>query len=56
VYRVERGVLRRVPVRIGNLNLTQVEILSGVKEGDVVALGSTNGQPLGNGVPVSLVQ
>jgi HlyD family secretion protein len=52
VYRVENGVLHRVTVKIGNLNLTQVEILSGLKEGNVVALGSTNGQPIGDHLPV----
>lgn len=56
VYRVEHGTLRRVTVKTGNLNLTQVEILSGLKEGDVVARSSTNGQPIGNGVPVEQVQ
>jgi len=56
VYRVENGVLRRIAVKIGNLNLTQVEILSGLKVGDVVALGSTNGQPIGNRVAVAPVQ
>jgi HlyD family secretion protein len=56
VYRVENGVLRRIMVTTGNLNLTQVEILSGLNEGDVVALGSTNGQPIGNRVPVVPVQ
>jgi HlyD family secretion protein len=56
VFRVEDGVLHRVLVRIGNLNLTQVEILDGLKQGDVVALGSTNGQPIGNRVPVVPVQ
>jgi HlyD family secretion protein len=39
-------------VKVGNLNLTQVEILSGLREGDVVALGSTNGQPIGDGMAV----
>ena len=52
VFRVVNGTLRRTQVTIGNLNLTQVEILSGLKEGDVVALGSTNGQPLVDGSPV----
>jgi HlyD family secretion protein len=52
VYLVKGGILHRTPVTVGNLNLTQVEILSGVKEGDVVALGSTNGQPIGDRVPV----
>jgi HlyD family secretion protein len=56
VYRVENGVLRRVAVTIGNLNTTQVEIRSGLNEGDMVALGSTNGQPIGNRVPVVPVQ
>jgi HlyD family secretion protein len=56
VYRVERGILHRVTVKIGSLNLTQVEIVSGLKEGDEVALGSTNGQPIGNRVPVVAVK
>jgi HlyD family secretion protein len=56
VYRVEGGILHRVAVRIGNRNLNQMEILSGLKEGDVVATVSTNGQPIGNHVPVEEVQ
>ncbi len=52
VFRVVNGTVRRTQVTIGNLNLTQVEILSGLKEGDVVALGSTNGQPLVDRAPV----
>jgi len=52
VYRVVDGTLRRTAVTVGNLNLTQVEILTGLKEGDIVALGSTNGQPIGDGVLV----
>ena len=52
VYRVVNGKLRRTEVGVGNLNLTQVEVLSGLKEGDQVALGSTNGVPLVDGMPV----
>jgi len=52
VYRVADGVLHRTDVTVGNLNLTQVEILKGLNAGDVVALGSTNGQPIGDRVPV----
>jgi HlyD family secretion protein len=52
VYRVVDGTLRRTDVTVGNLNLTQVEILKGLNVGDVVALGSTNGQPIGDRVPV----
>ncbi|HZD49638.1 MAG TPA: efflux RND transporter periplasmic adaptor subunit [Silvibacterium sp.] len=52
VYRIINGRLRRTAVTVGNLNLTQVEILTGLKEGEEVALGSTNGQPLVDGMPV----
>ncbi len=56
VYKVIRGALKRSPVSIGNLNLTQVQILSGVAPGDVVALGAINGQPLVNGTAVELLK
>jgi HlyD family secretion protein len=56
VYRVQHGVLQRTPIVVGNINLTQVGIVSGLKEGDVVALGSTNGQPIGDGVPIQEVK
>lgn len=56
VYLVKGSTLHRTPVSVGNLNLTQVEITGGLKEGDVVALGSTNGQPIGDGVPISEVK
>lgn len=52
VYQLADGTLHRADVTVGNLNLTQVEILSGLNVGDVVALGSTNGQPIGDRVPV----
>jgi HlyD family secretion protein len=53
VFRIVNEKLRRTQVTVGNLNLTQVEILSGLKEGDQVALGSTNGVPLTDGMPVT---
>lgn len=56
VYRVQGNSLRRTPVVIGNLNLVDVRIVSGLKAGDVVATGTTNGQPLGDGQPVTIVQ
>ena len=52
VYKVERGQLQQVPVRIGTPTLTQVPILSGLEEGDEVATGTTNGQPLQEGIPI----
>jgi HlyD family secretion protein len=58
VYRVQNGTLHRVNVKTGQVNLTQVEILGGLNQGDVVTLGSTgtNGQPIGDGVPISEVK
>ena len=56
VYRVVNGTLRRTPVTVGELNLTDVQIIDGVKAGQVVALGATNGQPLGDGLPVKVEQ
>ncbi|MFZ1938423.1 MAG: efflux RND transporter periplasmic adaptor subunit [Terracidiphilus sp.] len=52
VFKVVNGELKRVPVTIGAPNLTEVPILSGLEDGDVVATGSTNGQPLQEGIPI----
>ncbi|MFP5226991.1 MAG: efflux RND transporter periplasmic adaptor subunit [Acidobacteriota bacterium] len=56
VYRKEGDTLHRVKVTIGVLNLTDVQITSGLQAGDVVALGTTNAQPLSEGIPVKVVQ
>lgn len=56
VYRVVGGYLHRTPVTIGRLNLSEVQIVSGIEAGDVLATGTTNGQPLGDGQPVEIVQ
>jgi HlyD family secretion protein len=55
VYVVTGGTLRRAPVSVGALNLTSVQILSGLKEHTVVALGTTNGAPISEGVPIRIV-
>lgn len=52
VFLVKGDTLHRTSIGVGAINLTQVEIKSGLKEGDVVALNSTNGQPIGDGVPI----
>lgn len=54
VYKVVGSELYRTPVTIGAANLTQVPILSGLQDGDWVATGSTNGQPLQQGVPIKV--
>ena len=38
VYRVEQNRLHRVPIKVGIANPTKIEVLSGLQEGDVVAL------------------
>jgi len=42
-------------VTVGAINLTVVQILSGLKEHTVVALGTTNGAPISEGVPIRVV-
>lgn len=54
VYKVDGDQLKRTPVTIGAPTLTQVPLLSGVEEGDWVATGTTNGQPLQEGMPIRI--
>jgi HlyD family secretion protein len=56
VYTVRNGALRRTPVEVGALNLTQVQIVSGLREHATVALRTTNGEPLAEGVPVEVIR
>jgi HlyD family secretion protein len=56
VYVVSGSTLRRAPVVVGALNLTSVQILNGLKEHALVALGTTNGQPISEGVPIRIVE
>ena len=55
VYVVSGDKLHRQQVELGELNLTQVQILSGLKVHTVVALGTTNGRPLAEGIPIEIV-
>jgi HlyD family secretion protein len=56
VFKVVNDGLVRTPVTTGAINLTQVAILAGLNGGDVVATGTTTGQPLQIGVPIKRVQ
>jgi len=56
VFKVANGELERAPVTTGAYNLNQIAILSGLKEGDVVATGTITGQPLQTGIPIKVVQ
>jgi HlyD family secretion protein len=56
VYRIVNGHLERTPVQAGILSLTDVEILSGLKDGDDVVLNATApGQDLTDGLAVRQV-
>jgi HlyD family secretion protein len=56
VFKVVKGTLQRTFVTTGTINLTQVAILSGLEEGDKVATGTVNGQPLQEGIPIKVVR
>ena len=55
VYSIVGNRLHRQPVQISLLNLTRVEITSGLAEGAVVALSSDDGRPLTDGAAVKIV-
>jgi HlyD family secretion protein len=48
--------LKRSPVKVGVNNLISIQILSGLHEGQQVAIGTTNGEPVIDGVPVKVVR
>jgi HlyD family secretion protein len=56
VYKVVNNRLQQTPVTIGSINLTQVAILSGVGDGDLVATRSVNGDSLRDGVAIKVVR
>jgi HlyD family secretion protein len=56
VYKVVNNRLQQTPVTIGSINLTQVAILSGVGDGDLVATRSVNGDSLRDGVLIKVVR
>jgi HlyD family secretion protein len=56
VFKIVGDELKRTPVVTGAFNLTQQAILSGLSDGDWVATGTTNGQPLQEGVPIKEIK
>jgi HlyD family secretion protein len=57
VFRVLNNRLVRTPVQVGaGVNLTRVEIVSGLTEKDTVALSAVNNRELTNGLPVKIVE
>ncbi|MGA7339389.1 MAG: efflux RND transporter periplasmic adaptor subunit [Terracidiphilus sp.] len=56
VYKIQGDELLRTPVTTGAFNMNRQAILSGLKEGDWVATGTTSGQPLQQGMPIKRVE
>jgi HlyD family secretion protein len=56
VYKISGDELVRTPVAPGAFNLTRQAIVSGLNDGDWVATGSMNGQPLQEGIPIKVVR
>lgn len=54
VYKIVDGELKPTPVTVGVPSLTQAPILSGLKAGDWVATGTTNGMPLQEDMPIKV--
>jgi HlyD family secretion protein len=55
VYQVVNGELKETEVKAGIATLTKIQIRSGLQPGAIVALGTTNGQPLRKDQPVHVV-
>jgi HlyD family secretion protein len=56
VYRIVGDELKKTFVVTGAINISQVAITSGLKDGEWVATGTTTGQPLQENLPVQRVQ
>jgi HlyD family secretion protein len=56
VFKLVGKNLVRTPVVTGIVNLTRAAVVSGLNDGDLVATGSTTGQPLQEGVTVKAIQ
>ena len=56
VYRVINGRLERTPIQLGVVNLTRVEVLSGLSDRDIVALNAITNRDLVNGLEVTPVE
>jgi HlyD family secretion protein len=56
VYRIVGDELKKTYVATGAINISQVAITSGLKDGEWVATGTTTGQPLQDGLAVQRAQ
>jgi HlyD family secretion protein len=56
LYVVRDSHLERREIKLGISNLTRVEILSGLNEGDTVAVQSVSPTPMSDGIMVKIVE
>jgi len=56
VFKIVGDELHRTPVVTGAVTLTQVAIVSGLSDGDLVATGTTSGQTLQEGIPIKVLR
>jgi HlyD family secretion protein len=56
VFKIVGNGLVRTPVTTGIVTFTQVAIMSGLREGDLVATGTTSGQQLQEGLPIKVIR
>jgi HlyD family secretion protein len=56
VYKIEDEKILAKEVQTGLSSLTRVEVLKGIPEGAVIALGAINAQPLRNGMDIKVVE
>ena len=56
VYKIVDEKIQAQEVQTGLSSLTRVEVIKGIPEGAVIALGATNAQPLRNGMDVKVIE
>ena len=56
VYTINKDKVQAQEVQTGLSSLTRVEVVKGISDGALVALGAVNAQPLHNGMEVKVVE
>ena len=56
VYTINKDKIQAQEIQTGLSNLTRVEVVKGISDGAVLALGATNAQPLHTGMEVKVVE
>jgi HlyD family secretion protein len=56
IYTINKDKLQQQEIQTGISSLTRVEVVNGVTDGALVALGAVNAQPLHNGMEIKVVE